>query len=82
MTYSMSITGASANNQFQPLVVKVSDQVEAGGQTLTAVGAPAEQNMMRLGVPVLCTAPHGGQAWYVYDAERSIPGVSRIMRRL
>lgn len=82
MTYSIGATGASANNPFQPLVVKVSDQTVAGGQTLTAVGAPAEQNMMRLGVPVLCTTPSGEQAWYVYDAERSIPGVSRIMRRL
>ncbi len=82
MTYSVGATGVSAQNQFQPAVLKVSDDTTTGGQTLTAVGATAEQNMARWNAPVLCTTPHGQQAWYVYDAERSIPGVTRVMKRL
>ena len=82
MTYSLGITGVPAENPFLPATLDISDQVEAGGQTLSAVGAPAEQNMMRLGLPVLCQGPDGQQAWYTYDAERSIPGVLRIMKKV
>lgn len=81
MTYSLANTGATVNpqgamssNPTLPKNHQISDNV---------INSPmAEQQAMRLGTPFLGTRPDGGQSLYVYDAERSIPGVLRVLRRL
>jgi hypothetical protein len=44
--------------------------------------ASAHQYYAQQGQPFLCQGPDGQQALYVYDNERSIPGVSRILKRI
>jgi hypothetical protein len=44
--------------------------------------ASAHQYYAQQGQPFLCQGPDGQQALYVYDNERSIPGVSRILKRV
>jgi len=73
-TYSLANTGCSANNFEQPLVIDVPDQVS---QT-----AGNEQNTMQTGTAFLAKLPDGSQAWHVFDTERCIPGVYRVLRRL
>jgi hypothetical protein len=73
-TYSLSNTGCSAQNAQQPLVIDVPDQVS---QT-----AGSEQLTMQNGTAFLAKLPDGSQAWHVFDTERSIPGVYRVLRRL
>ncbi len=81
MTYSLANTGATVNpqgatapNPTLPKNQQVSDNV---------INSPmAEQNAAMLGTPFLCKGPDGGQSLFVYDAERSIPGSLRILRRL
>ncbi len=82
MTYSLAATGAPADSPSLPLSLDVSDQAVTGGQTLSAVGAGAEQGMTRWNAPVICRGPDGQEALYTYDAERSIPGVLRIMKKV
>lgn len=81
MTYSLANTGATVNPQGAlvdysqlPKNQQVSDNV---------INSPmAEQQAMMRGTPFLAKGPDGGQALHVYDAERSIPGVQRVLRRL
>jgi len=73
-TYSLSNTGCLAENAQQPLVYKVPDQVS------NSVGA--EQQAMQLGTQFLAKGPDGSQAYFIFDAERSIPGVRRVLRRV
>ena len=72
-TYSLSITGVSAHNPFQPKVQQIDDAF---------ANTPAqEQETMRNGASFLIKGPDGSLVRHVFDAERSIPGVLRITRR-
>lgn len=73
-TYSQTITGASADNAQQPKVIDVPDAV--------CVSAGAEQNAMQTGTSFLAKYPDGSLVTCVYDTERCIPGVKRVLRRL
>jgi hypothetical protein len=73
-TYSLAVTGVSANNGWQPKVLDVPDQV---CQT-----AGDEQNAMQTGTQFLVKMPDGSQVWHVFDTERCIPGVQRVLRRV
>lgn len=81
MTYSLANTGATVNPQGamsnNPNLVK-NHQIDDA-----IVNSPmAEQQAMSLNTPFLGKRADGGQAWYVLDAERTIPGVLRVLRRL
>ena len=73
-TYSIANTGCSAQNAQQPLVLDVPDQVS---QT-----AGSEQLTMQNGTAFLVKMPDGSQVWHTFDAERSLPGVSLVLKRL
>ena len=73
-TYSQAILGASADNASQPLNNKIGD---SACQT-----KGSEQGYMQLGTRFLVKFPDGQQRYCVYDAERSIPGSLRIVRRV
>jgi hypothetical protein len=66
MTYSLSITGASADQHLDVKNVTVGDA--AAGQ----VGS--QLNAMQTGLSFLCKGPDGAQAYYRIDAERSATG--------
>lgn len=75
MTYSLSITGVPAGNVYQPakeLTITDANCVTPG----------AEQYAMQTGTQFLVQQPDGSQAYYTYDAERCIPGVQRVLRRV
>jgi hypothetical protein len=74
MTYSLSITGAQAQNPYQPKNITLDDSVVA------SVGD--EQQAMRLHQQFGVKMPDGSTVMHVYDNERSIPGVLRIVRRV
>lgn len=73
-TYSLSIAGASAHNIFQPKNQQVEDAYANTPQK--------EQQTMSNGSSFLIKGPDGGSYRHVYDAERSIPGVLRVTRRV
>ena len=73
MTYSLSITGTGAHNPFQPKVVTLDDSV------VGSVGD--EQQAMRLNTQFNIKSIDGSNVTVIFDAERSIPGVLRIVRR-
>lgn len=73
MTYSQGVTGAPAENPYRPASLRISDSVATTG---------AQQNAMAQNTPFLAMGPDGQQAWYVYDTERCLPGVTRILRRV
>ena len=73
MTYSLSITGASAGQHFGVKEQTV-DDVSAG-----QLGAQSQS--MALGTAFLCKGPDGLQRLFQIDAERSTPG-NLILRRL
>ena len=77
-TYSQSITGINAGTRYVPKSLSVGDTDAAGNVVGTTVGA--EQGSMARGNQVLCKNPDGSQSWYTIDAERSVPGVSLVMR--
>ena len=81
-TYSLSnptgtgttFRGAMVNNAQIPINHPIDDAY---------VNTPmSEQNAMMLGTPFLAKGPDGQQRLYKYDAERSIPGVLRILLRV
>jgi len=74
-TFSLAITGVSADNAQQP--TKLWDIPDAACQT-----AGDEQQYMQLGTSFLVKLPDGSKVMCVYDAERSIPGVTRVLRRI
>ena len=74
-TFSLAITGVSASNAQQP--TGLLDIPDAVCQT-----AGDEQNAMQLGASFLVNMPDGSKVWHVYDTERCIPGVARVLRRL
>jgi hypothetical protein len=84
MTYSLAAVAWNANHRFPPTrVTNVGTTVGVQDLTLSDANAPvgAQQNAMQTGTQILCQTPSGGQAWFVIDAERSIPGYPPIMRR-
>lgn len=82
-TYSQSLTGVAAGARYNaPLTVRVGDLDAAGNALNSAIDAGAQQGSMSRGNQILCKNPDGSQSWYIMDAERSIPGVSLVMRRV
>lgn len=77
-TYSQSVTGLNANTRYTPKSLQVADTDAAGNVAVAGVGA--EQGVMSRGNQILCKNPDGSQSWYTIDAERSVPGVSLVMR--
>ena len=73
MTYSIATTGAPADNLYQPVNLTVDDTVATTGNQARA---------MMTGEQFLARGPDGGQALYVYDSERSVPGERRVLRRV
>ncbi len=70
-TYSLALTGARADSENLVATLKVDDlEATTGGQMLAS----------RLNTQMLCNNADGSQSWYTYDAERSIPGVSRVLK--
>lgn len=70
---STAFRAALAQNPAQPINHAVDD---------TYVNTPArEQRAMMLGEAFLARTPSGQQVAYKYDAERSVPGVLRILNR-
>jgi hypothetical protein len=74
-TYSLAILGYSTAQQ--PMFATASKNLTVGDS-----GASAEQYNMRLNTQILCKNQDGSQSWYTYDAERSIPGVLRVMKKV
>jgi len=74
MTYSLSITGTPSHNPFIPKNVTLDDSVVA------SVGD--EQGAMAEGAVFNVKFPDGSNVPCVFDAERSIPGVLRIVRKI
>jgi len=80
-TYSQSITGINAGTVFTPKTVQVGDLDAAGGALDSLSGGTgAQQRVTMRGNQILCKNPDGSQSWYTIDAERSVPGVSLVMR--
>ena len=78
-TYSQSITGINANARYStPKTIQVGDS-DIASDALTTHGRSWQGPMSR-GDQILCKHPDGSQSWYTIDAERSIPGVSLVMR--
>jgi hypothetical protein len=73
-TFSQTVTGVPADNAQQPSIWDVPDAA--------CVSVGGEQQYMRLGTPFYAKLPDGSKALCVYDTERSIPGVSLVLRRL
>jgi hypothetical protein len=78
MTYSLGLTAINAGSRYTPLTLQVSDVDTASDQMGTF--GPSQQSNFRTGAQILCKNPDGSQSYYVIDAERSIPGVSIVMR--
>jgi hypothetical protein len=74
-TYSLNIKGARATSLFQVSEVGIDDLYVAPGDR-------AAPQAMSLNTPMLCKGPDGRTNWYVYDAERTIPGVQRVLKRV
>jgi hypothetical protein len=74
-TFSIGITGVAADNAFQP-----TGELKIGDSACQSTGD--EQNAMQLGTAFLVKMPDGSKVWHTYDAERSIPGVSLVLKRL
>ena len=78
-TFSQSITGVNANARYNAVkTVQLGDTDIAGNALLTS--GRARDGMMSRGDQILCKNPDGSQSWYTIDAERSVPGVSLVMR--
>lgn len=71
MTYSLGITGARADNPPQILNTTLSDANARNGNLA---------NAMQNRTAFLCKGPDGAERYYTIDAERSIPGVSTVLR--
>ena len=77
-TFSQSLTGINAGTRYTAKTITVGDK-DLGGDVLNS-GAGSQQNAMQDNDYILCKNPDGSQSYYTIDAERSIPGVSLIMR--
>lgn len=76
MTYSLSVTVASANSVFQPKNLTLSD-TDSTGDVVSTIGG--QQGNMSDGDLVLCKNPDGSQSYYRIDPVRSVPGGSLVM---
>jgi hypothetical protein len=72
-TYSLSVTAVGAHTAFQPKNQQIDDNF------CNAIGQELET--MRLGASFLSKGPDGALVRHVLDAERTIPGVLRVIRR-
>ncbi len=72
-TYSQSVAGINAGARYN-----TAKTIQVGDSACLSPGD--EQNSMQTGTQILCKNPDGSKSWYVIDAERSIPGVQRVMR--
>lgn len=81
-TYSQSLTGINASTRYTPKTVQVGDaDIAANAVAQGNVNfAGAQQGAMQRNDMILCKNPDGSQSYYAIDAERSIPGVSLVMR--
>jgi hypothetical protein len=80
-TFSQSVTGINAGARYNVAkTVQVGDLDAAGNALNSLADAGAQQGSMQRGNQILCKNPDGSQSWYTIDAERSIPGVSLVMR--
>lgn len=71
MTYSLGITGARADNPPQILNTTLSDANARSGSLA---------NAMQNGTAFLCKGPDGAERYYTIDAERSVPGLTTVLR--
>jgi hypothetical protein len=78
-TYSQSVTGINAGSRYTAKAVQVGDVSIIAGDVIGPAAA-SQAGAMSQGVQVLCKNADGSQSWYTIDAERSIPGVSLVMR--
>ena len=81
MTFSLGLTGLSANVQRTVTAELVVSDTDIGGNQ-TGNYAPSLQAEMSRNTAILCKTPSGALFYYVIDAERSIPGYPPIMRRI
>jgi len=72
-TYSLSLAGAPADNPTRPQSLDVDDAYATPGGMSGA---------MANGTPFLCRGPDGQEAYYKYDAERSLPGGPRVLLKV
>ena len=64
-TYSLTVTGAPAQQTFAVASLQVGDSVGPG---------VLHPRAMQLNTQILCKNADGSQTWYTVDAERSLPG--------
>ena len=82
-TFSQSLTGINAGTRYTPKTLQVGDLDAAGNVVASAANVNfngAQQGSMQRGNQILCKNPDGSQSYYTIDAERTIPGVSVVMR--
>lgn len=79
-SYSQSITGALAGNARAPNVSQTANIIDIDDVVCNSTAAM--QQAMRLNTPFLAQGPDGSQAWYTYDAERSIPGSILYLKKV
>ncbi len=80
-TYSQSLTGINAGARYNvPATVRVGDTDAAGNSLNSISDGKAQAGSTMRGNQILCKNPDGSQSWYTIDAERSISGVSLVMR--
>jgi len=74
-TFSIGVTGVEADSRFQ-----LAKQLTIGDSVCASAGD--EQNAMQTNTQFLVKMPDGSKVWHTYDAERSIPGVSLVLKRV
>jgi len=80
-TFSQSLTGINAGARYNTAkTVQIGDLDAAGNALNSSTAVGAQQGSMARGNQILCKNPDGSQSWYTIDAERTIPGVSVVMR--
>ena len=73
-TYSLSVTGVATHNTFALKTVKIADA--------QIISPQAEQAAMARNTAFIGQLPDGQSGVFVFEAERSIPGALRIVRKL
>ncbi len=81
-TFSQSLTGINAGSRFTAKTITTGDtDIAANAVAQGNVNfAGAQQGAMQRNDYILCKNPDGSQSYYTLDAERSIPGVSLILK--
>jgi hypothetical protein len=80
-TFSQSLTGINSGTRYTPKAISVGD-LDIAGNALAgnANFGGAQQGAMQRNDMILCKNPDGSQSYYTIDAERSVPGVSLVMK--